>query len=93
MDFYGDNLLNPDKKRNQITRQDVLNIINKTEEDLKEGLTIQDIVPFFERYRVPLRVLNTLYTCIYRYDPPVQDRHYPVMYYVKETMYIHVILG
>ena len=55
-------------------------MINKKDEDLKEGLTIQDIIPFFERYRIPLKVLDTLYSCKYRYDPPVKDKHYPVMY-------------
>jgi hypothetical protein len=37
MDFYGDTILNPDKKKNLITKSDVLKIINKTEEELKEG--------------------------------------------------------
>ena len=45
--FYGDTSLNPDKKKNIITKLDVLKIINKTEAELKEGLSVEDVKPFF----------------------------------------------
>ena len=73
MGFYGDSILNPDKKKNIITKKDVLTKLNKTEEDLQEGLCVEDIIPFFEKFSVPLRVLNLKYQCIYKYDPEKQN--------------------
>jgi len=46
-DFYGDNLLSQEKKRNRITREIILELLGKTEENIKEGLSISDILPFF----------------------------------------------
>ena len=50
MDFYGDSILNPDKKKNIITKFDLLKILNKTEEDLQQGLSIEDIIPFLKNF-------------------------------------------
>ena len=45
-DFYGETLLAPDKKRNLITRSMILQIIGKTEETIKAGISIDDLPPF-----------------------------------------------
>ena len=45
-DVYGDNLLSSNKKRNAVTREIILQIINKTEDDIKNGLSVYDIHPF-----------------------------------------------
>ena len=45
-DLYKDNLLSPNKQRYRITRDVILSTINKTEENVKYGLTI-DVLPFF----------------------------------------------
>ena len=60
-DFYRDNLLNPDKKRNVITREIILETIGKTEENVKEGLSIDDVLPFFEKHRLQLRIFDKFY--------------------------------
>ena len=44
---YGDNLLSQEKKRNLITRGIILEILGKTEDNIKEGLSITDVLPFF----------------------------------------------
>ena len=44
-DFYHDSLLSTDKTRNRITREKILEIIGKTEENVKEGISIEDIKP------------------------------------------------
>ena len=46
-DFYGDNLLSQERKRNLITREIILEILGKTEDNIKEGLSITDVLPFF----------------------------------------------
>ena len=45
-DFYSDNLLRSDKKRNVINRAVILKTINKTEENVKEGLSVEDVLLF-----------------------------------------------
>ncbi|MFM7981695.1 MAG: hypothetical protein ACKPKO_20490 [Candidatus Fonsibacter sp.] len=45
--MYGDNLLSQEKKRNRITREIILELLGKTEENIKKG-RISDIdKPFF----------------------------------------------
>ena len=50
-DHYHDTLLNPNRsQRYVVTREKILNIINRTEETIKDGLTIDDILPFFPTF-------------------------------------------
>ena len=44
-DNYKDTLLSL-KKRKVITRESILQILNKTEDDIKNGLSINDVIPF-----------------------------------------------
>ena len=53
-DFYSDNLLRSDKKRNVINRAVILKTIGKTEENVKEGLSVEDVLPLFEKHRLQL---------------------------------------
>ena len=46
-DTYRDSLLSPSKKRYVITRQILLDLLQRTEETIKEGLTVEDVLPFF----------------------------------------------
>ena len=52
---------NPDKKRNVITREIILETIGKTEENVKQGLSIDDVLPFFEKHRLQLRIFDKFY--------------------------------
>ena len=72
-DFYRDNLLNPDKKRNVITREIILETIGKTEDNVKEGLSIDDVLPFFEKHRLQLRIFDKFCHEIFKYDPPTRN--------------------
>ena len=74
-DFYGDNLLSQDKKRNVITRDIILETLGRTEDNIKEGLSISEILPFFVKYRLQLRVFDSFYKLIYQYDPPIRNHH------------------
>ena len=44
-DFYKDSVLRPDKK-NLITREIILKDLGRTEENIKKGLTINEVLPF-----------------------------------------------
>ena len=79
-DIYKDTLLSPNKQRYRITRDVILSTINKTEENIKDGLTIEEVLPFFVKYKLRLRVFDMMYKLIFRYDPPTSNRHIPPLY-------------
>ena len=54
--------------------------MNKTEENIKDGLTIEAVLPFFVKYKLRLRVFDLMYKLIFRYDPPTFNRHIPPLY-------------
>ena len=70
-EHYGETLLRSDKSKNMITRKDILKIIGKTEENIQDGVTIQDMMPFFVKYKLRLRVYDIFYNQIAKYDPEV----------------------
>ena len=49
-DFYGDTLMN-NKKRNVLTRDKLLAILNKTEKTVNLGISVKDVT-FFQQYRL-----------------------------------------
>jgi len=55
---YGqkDALLDPEKTNNVITRESILELLGRTEENIKEGLTMDEVKPFFEKYKLKLKV-------------------------------------
>ncbi|MFM7982045.1 MAG: hypothetical protein ACKPKO_22270 [Candidatus Fonsibacter sp.] len=48
-DNYEEALLRTSKKKNLITRETILEVLGRTEEDIKEGPTIKEVLPFFEK--------------------------------------------
>ncbi|MFM7989462.1 MAG: hypothetical protein ACKPKO_60125, partial [Candidatus Fonsibacter sp.] len=54
-DNYEQTLLRSDKQKNLITRETILDVLGRTEENIKEGLTIKEVLPFFEKYKLKLR--------------------------------------
>ena len=65
LDHYSHSLL-AQKKNN---RENILDIINKTEDDVKNGLSVTEMMPFFEHFSIPLRVYDCMGMCLVRYDP------------------------
>jgi len=61
MDYYGDTILSPEKSlRYRFTRKQLLELLNVNEETIKQGLTVNEVLPFFEKFRLPLKVFNEL---------------------------------
>jgi len=89
-DHYHDSLLK-DNHRNAITRQTLLDIIGKTEDQVKEGLSIEDVMPFFERFRLSLRVFDKGYKMIYKYDPPTRNSRAKAMYCMMSDRHIYTL--
>ena len=46
--------MNTDKKRNVLTTDKLLTILNKTEETVKLGISLKDVLPFFKQYKLKL---------------------------------------
>ena len=51
-------LLRTEKKNNLIKRETILEVLGRTEEDIKDGLTIKQVLPFFKKYKLKLRVYD-----------------------------------
>jgi len=90
-DFYSSNLLRADKKRNVIKRASILATIGKTEENIKEGISIEDLVPFFEKHRLQLRVFDKFYKLVFRYDPPNRNHNNKTMYCLQADNHIYTL--
>jgi hypothetical protein len=90
-DNYGQTLLRPEKKKNLITRQKILKVLGRTEEDIKEGLTIQEVLPFFQEYKLKLRVYDVFYNLIYKYDPEVPNFNHRPMFCVTDGDHIYTL--
>ena len=90
VDVYGDTLMS-DKRKEKVDRDTILQIINKTEETLKNGISVQDIKPFFEKYRLQLRVYDEYMKPIFKYDPDVINRHNKVMYCMVKGDHVYTL--
>ena len=49
------------KERNDISKSMISEIIGKTEDNVKEGISINAILPFFEKFRLQVRVFDLFY--------------------------------
>ena len=65
-DNYKQTLLRSDKKKKLITRETILEVLGRTETDIKDGLTIKEILLFFEKYKLKLRVYDVFYNLIHK---------------------------
>ena len=90
-DFYKDNLLSATKQRNVITREVLLQTIGKTEEAVKQGLSIEDVLPFFVKYRLQLRVFDKFYKLIHKYDPPNRNHHNKTMFCMVTDGHVYTL--
>ena len=90
-DFYKDNLLSATKQRNVITCEVLLQTIGKTEEAVKQGLSIEDVLPFFVKYRLQLRVFDKFYKLIHKYDPPNRNHHNKTMFCMVTDGHVYTL--
>ena len=90
-EHYGETLLNPNKKRNRIDRQTILADIGMSEESIKDGITIKQILPFFVKYKLKLRVLDKFYRLVERYDPEVPNWNNKPLYCMTDGDHIYTL--
>ena len=53
-----------ENKRKHATQEIILQDINKTEENIKDGVSVKYIIPFFKKYNLQLRVFDIFGKCI-----------------------------
>jgi hypothetical protein len=76
MDYYGETILSPDRAvRYRITREKMLDILNVNEETIKEGLSVLQVVPFFEKFKLCLKVFDEIGKLIYKYIPDSPNKN------------------
>jgi len=74
IDYYGETILSPDRSlRYRITWEKLLDILNVSEETIKQGLSVYQVIPFFEKYKC-LKVFNEIGTLIFRYIPKFPNK-------------------
>ena len=45
------------------------------EENIKNGLTIHDVLPLFQKFKLKLRLFDIFYKCIFKYAPPTENHN------------------
>ncbi|MFM7983080.1 MAG: hypothetical protein ACKPKO_27535, partial [Candidatus Fonsibacter sp.] len=83
-DKYEQTLLRSDKQKNLITRGTILEVLGKTEENIKEGLTIKAVLPFSKKIQADATRIQRLYNLIHRYVPAVPNFNHRPSYCVTD---------
>ena len=76
---YRESLMRPGKTKNIVNRDTILKIIGRTETNIKNGLTIEEILPFFKHFNLKLKVYDIFYNLIFKLDPEKDTRNFPQM--------------
>ncbi len=67
-----------------ITRDTILEVLGRTEADIQDGLSIEEVLPFFKKYKLKLRVYDVFYNLIYKYDPDAPSFNNPALFCVTD---------
>ena len=90
-DFYKDSLMG-EKRKQQMTRETVLNLIGTTEDEFKKvGASIEDMSKVFREYRITARIYDYMENLIFSYDPPKRDHNYKTFYALVKNDHIYTI--
>ena len=74
-----------------ITREILLKTIGKTEEAVKQGLSIEDVLPFFVKYRLQLRVFDKFCKLVHKYDPPNRNHDNKTMFCMVTDGHVYTL--
>ena len=90
-EYYKDTLMGEKRReKNRLTRQSMLTLIGKSEEDFKtSGASIKEMVKVFEHYRIQVRIYNAFERLFFQYDPPKRDHHIPALYAIVKNNHIY----
>ena len=92
MDFYSDTILSQSKAlRFRTTREKLLELLNVSEDSVKNGLTVKDVVPFFEKFKLQLKVFNEIGKLIFKFIPDSPNKNEKVCYCLLKGNHIYTI--
>ena len=78
------------REKNKLTKEVILKIINKTEEDFKtKGASITDMAKVFEHFNLQVRIYDVFNTLIYKRDPIKRNHHIPALYAIVKNNHIY----
>ena len=89
IDFFG-NLFSV-QRQEPLTRERLLHSINKTEDDMKHGICIDDMLPLYIEYRLSLRVYDYKTNLIFQYDPVNKNKNHKTMYVLQHDGHIYTL--
>ena len=89
IDFFG-NLFSV-QRQEPLTRERLLRSINKTEDDMKHGICIDDMLPLYIEYRLSLRVYDYKTNLIFQYDPVIKNKNHKTMYVLQHDGHIYTL--
>ena len=92
-DYYKNTLMD-DKKRekNKLTRESILKLVNKTEDDFKtNGASLDDMTKVFEHYRIQVKVYDVFNSLVYQYNPEQRDHHIQTLYAIIKNNHIYTV--
>ena len=66
-------------------------IINKTDVSVREGLNVHDLLTFFEKYQIQVRVFDVYRKLFFKYDPPSTNYHNKPFYVLNDGDHIYLL--
>ena len=90
-DYYKDTLMGDHKReKNKLTKEAILKIINKTEEDFKtKGASITDMTKVFEYFNLQVRIYDAFENLIYKHEPTRKNHNIPALYAIVKNSHIY----
>jgi hypothetical protein len=91
MDSYSATILSQSKAlRYRVTREKLLELLNVTEANVKEGLKVNDVVPFFEKFKLQLKVFSEIGKLIFKFIPESPNKNEKVCYALLKGNHIYI---
>ena len=89
VEIYEEFLFN--RKREPLTRAKLLQIVGKTENDIKDGVSVTQMIPFFDKYNIPVKVFDVNYKFIFRHHQNNINKRIKPLYVLMKNNHIYVL--
>ena len=76
---------------NKFTRGKILEALGKSEDEVKNGFSVNDVIPFFLKYNLQIRVYDSMYDCIYKHDSQNRNHNYKTMFVMVEGDHVYTL--
>ena len=79
------------KKQKIITRETILKLLNKTEETVKDGISISEIMKFYQKSNLRLRIINQFNMLVSFFNPQRFDKNNKPTYVLMKDNHVYNI--